>query len=84
MSVLQKEIYRMIYVLPDKSLSSLKPVIDELLTSAVLLIDPLANITEMDELDKALFLQAVKKMNAEDYISFEDALIECGVGLDEI
>jgi len=52
MSTLQKEIYQMIYVLPEKSLSSLKPLLDELLTAAVLLLDPNANVSEMDEFDK--------------------------------
>ena len=60
MSALQKEIYQMIYVLPDNSLSSLKPLLGELLTTAVLLQDPSANVTEMDELDKYLFAGSEK------------------------
>ena len=84
MSILQKEVFQMIYGLPDNSLSSLKPLLNELLTSAVLLIDPSANIEEMDEYDKSLFLQAVKKMKNAEYLSFEKALDECGVVLDEL
>ena len=84
MSVIQKEVFQMIYSLPDNSLSSLKPLLSELLTSAVLLNDPLANIAEMDEWDKSLFLQALKKMEHAEYVSFEDALVECGVVFDEL
>jgi len=84
MSILQREVFQMIYSLPDNSLSLLKPLLNELLTSAVLLADPLANVTEMDEWDKSLFLQAIKKMEYAEYIPFEDALIECGIALDEL
>ena len=84
MSVLQRDVFHMIYSLPDNSLLSLKPLLNELLTNAVLLKDPLANVTEMDEWDKSLFLQAVKKLEFTEYVSFEDALIECGVILDEL
>ena len=73
MSVLQKEVFQMIYSLPDNSLSSLKPLLNELLTSAVLLIDSSANVLEMDEYDKSLFLQAVKRMEDAEYLSFERA-----------
>jgi len=31
-----------------------------------------------------LFLQAVKKMDDGEYVSFEDALVECGVNIDEL
>jgi len=84
MSALQKEIFQIIHVLPDNSLSSIRPMLNELLTSAVLLTDPSANVAEMDELDKSLFLRSVKKVNSGDYVSFEEALAECGVSLDEI
>ena len=84
MSALQREVFQMIYSLPDNSLSSLKPLLNELLTSAVLLKDPLANIAEMDEWDKSLFLQAIKKTEYAEYVSFENALIECGVRLDDL
>ena len=84
MSVLQRDVFQMIYNLPDNSLLSLKPLLNELLTSAVLLKDPLANVAEMDEWDKSLFLQALKKAEPAEYVSFEDALIECGVVVDEL
>jgi hypothetical protein len=84
MSVLQREVFQIIYSLPENSLSSLKPLLNELLTSAVLLIDPSANIAEMDEFDKSLFLQAVRKIDNAEYVSFESALDECGVVLDGI
>ena len=84
MSAIQKEVFQMIYCLPDNSLSSLKPILNELLTNAVLLNDPLANVAKMDEWDKLLFLQALKKMKNVEYIPFEDALVECGVVLDEL
>ena len=84
MSVLQREVFQLIYSLPDNSLSSLRPLLNELLTSAVLLKDPLANVAEMDEWDKSLFLQTLKKMESAEYIPFEDALTECGVTLDEL
>jgi len=83
MSVTQREIFQIVYALPDNTLLSLKPLLNELLTNAVLTIDPTANISEMDELDKTLFLKSVGKFDTE-YVSFEDALIECGVNLDEI
>ena len=44
----------------------------------VLMKDPHANITEMDAWDKALFLKAINKTDLE-FVSFEDALTECGV-----
>jgi len=84
MSILQREVFQMIYSLPDNSLSSLKPLLNELLTSAVLLKDPLANVAEMDEWDKSLFLQTLKKTEHAEYVSFESALIECGVVLDDL
>jgi len=74
----------MMYSLPDNSLLSLKPLLNELLTSAVLLKDPRANIAEMDEWDKALFLQSIKKVEQAEYVSFEEALAECGVEFDEL
>ena len=83
MSVTQREIFQIVYALPEKTLLFLKPLLNELLTNAVLTIDPHANISDMDEWDKALFLKSVDKLDAE-YVSFEDALIECGVTLDEI
>jgi hypothetical protein len=83
MSTIQKEVFQMLYVLPEKTLLMLKPLLNDLLTNAVLSKDPHANIAEMDEWDKALFLKAFDKDNLE-YVSFEDALIECGVSLDEI
>ena len=84
MSVIQKEVFQIIYSLPDNSLSSLKPLLNELLTSAVLLNDPHANVSEMDEWDKSLFLQSIKKMKCAEYVPLEDALVECGVVLDEL
>ena len=81
-STLHREIFQIVHVLPERSLSSIKPLLNELLTAAVLLEDPSANISEMDELEKSLFLQAVKKTNGAEYVSFEDALIECGISLD--
>ena len=80
MSALQKEVFQMVYGLPDNSLSLLKPLLNELLTSAVLRKDPSANVSEMDEWDKSLFLRAINKMNGAEYVSFEDALVESGVG----
>jgi len=84
MSALQKDVFQIIYSLPDNSLLSLKPLLNELLTNAVLLKDPHANIIEMDEWDKLLFLQALKKIESAEYVSFEEALVECGVLLDEL
>jgi len=84
MSTLQREVFQMVYALPENSLSSIKPLLSELLTNAVLMVDPTANVTEMDDLDKYMFLQAVKRIDDEDYVSFEDALIECGVELNEV
>ena len=84
MSVLQKEILQIIHVLPGNSLSSTKPLLNELLTAAVLLKDSSANISEMDEWDKYLFLEAMKRIDDDDYISFEDALAECGINVDEL
>jgi hypothetical protein len=84
MSVLQKEVFQIIYSLPDNTLSSLKPLLNEMLTCAVLLKDPFANVSEMDEWDKSLFLQSIKKMEHAEYVSFENALIECGVTIDEL
>lgn len=84
MSVVQKEVFQIIYALPDNSLTSLKPLLNELLTGAVLKADPFANVSNMDEWDKTLFLQAVKKIDNDDYVSFEDALIECGVNASEL
>ena len=52
--------------------------LNDLLTNAVLMADPHANIAEMDEWDKALFLKSITKTDYE-YVSLEDALIECGV-----
>ncbi|MCL2198652.1 MAG: hypothetical protein FWB80_06995 [Defluviitaleaceae bacterium] len=83
MSALQRDVFQTIYSLPDNALLSLKPILNELLTGAVLLKDPNANIAEMDEWDKSLFLQAIKKSEYAEYISFEDALAECGVTLNE-
>ena len=83
MSTIQKEIFHMCYALPEKTLFTLKPLLNDLLTNAVLMVDPSANISEMDEWDKALFLRAINKTDSE-YVSFEDALSECGVNLDEI
>ena len=83
MSAIQKEVFHMIYALPEKTLFSLKPLLNDLLTNAVLMEDPHANIAEMDELDKTLFLKAVNKTNFE-YMSLEDVLIECGVSLDDV
>lgn len=84
MSVIQRDVFQMMYSLPDNSLLSLKPLLNELLTSAVLLKDPRANIAEMDEWDKALFLQSIKKVEQAEYVSFEEALAECGVEFDEL
>jgi len=83
-AVLQRDVFHIVYSLPINSLLSIKPLLNELLTSAVLQLDPHANILEMDEWDKTLFLQAAKKMNVGEYVSFEDALSECGVVLDEL
>ena len=82
MSTIQNEIFHMLYVLPEKTLFTLKPLLSDLLTNAVLMADPHANIAEMDELDKALFLKAISKTDFE-YVSLEDALVECGVSFDE-
>jgi hypothetical protein len=38
----------------------------------------------MDEYDKVLFLDSLKKLNDNNYVSFEDALAECGLSMDEI
>jgi len=84
MSTLQRDVFQIIYSLPDNSLLSLKPLLNELLTNAILLKDPHANIAAMDEWDKLLFLQSLKKIESAEYISFEDALIKCGVVLDEL
>ena len=83
MTSLQKEVFQMVYALPEKTLTTLKPLLNELLTNAVLIKDPNANIAEMDEWDKALFLKAMNRSDL-DYVSFEDALIECEVSMDEI
>ena len=83
MSTIQHEVFHMIHALPEKTLFTLKPLLNDLLTNAVLMKDPYVNIEEMDEWDKALFLKAINKTDLE-YVSFEDALIECGVSLDEI
>ena len=83
MSAIQKEVFHMLYALPEKTLFTLKPLLNDLLTNAVLMADPHANIEEMDEWDKTLFLKAIAKTDFE-YVSLEDALIECGVNLDEI
>ena len=84
MSVLHREVLQMVYALPEKTLTSLKPLLSELLTHAVLTKDPHANITAMDELDMALFLRAVDSRSKSDAVSFDEALFECGVTLDEI
>ena len=84
MSALQREVFNMIYGLPDNTLSLLKPLLSELMTSAVLSKDPSANVAQMDEWDKVLFLQAINKMENAEYVSFEDALTECGVVLGEV
>ena len=84
MSVLQKEVFHMIYNLPDHSLFSLKPLLNELLTNAVLLKDPHANVAEMDEWDKSLFLQALRKLEYAEYVSIENALSEFGIVLDNV
>ena len=84
MSALQKEVFHIIHALPDNSLLSIRPLLNELLTSAVLLEDPHANISKMDEWDKSLFLQSVKKLNDADFVSFDEALAECGVSLDAL
>jgi hypothetical protein len=84
MSVLQKDLFHMIYSLPENALLSLKPLINELLTGAVLLKDPQANVSEMDEWDKSLFLQSIKKLEHAEFVPFETALAECGVALDEL
>jgi len=81
---MQREIFEMVYALPERTLQSLKPLLSELLTNAVLSEDPSANIAAMDEWDKLLFLKAVSKRDDSEYISFEDALAECGVNPDEI
>jgi len=84
MSVLQKEVFQMIYSLPDNSLFSLKPLLNELLTCAVLLKDPNANVAEMDEWDKSLFLQAVNKMEYAEYVPLESVLAEHGIELQNV
>ena len=84
MSTLQREVFQMVYALPENSLSSINPLLSELLTNAVLMTDSTANVAEMDDLDKYLFLKTVKRINDDDYVSFEDALIECGVELNEV
>jgi hypothetical protein len=83
-SILQKELFHMLYSLPENSLLSLKPLLNELLTGAVLLNDPQANISEMDEWDKSLFLQTLRKLEHDEFVPFETALVECGVTLDEL
>jgi len=43
-----------------------------------------ANITEMDELDKIMFIKAINKINNPDAISFEEALKASGVDFGDI
>ncbi|MCL2213330.1 MAG: hypothetical protein FWB93_05830 [Oscillospiraceae bacterium] len=84
MSTLQKEVFQMIFSLPEKSLKSLKPLLDELLSNAVLSADPTANVSQMDEYDKILFLRNINGTENAEYVSFEEALAECGVARSEL
>lgn len=84
MSVLQRQMFDMLLALPEKSLINLKPLLDELLTAVVLTRDPQANISEMDENDKVMFLKTIEKQDDGEYITFEQALEEAGFKPDEI
>jgi len=74
----------MVYALPESTLSFLKPLLSELLTKSVLMVEPSANITDMDDLDKVLFLNAINRQANEEYVSFEDALAASRVGFNEL
>lgn len=84
MSALQRQMFDMLFALPEKSLIYLKPLLDELLTAVVLTRDPQANVSEMDEDDKVMFLKAIEKQDDGEYITFDQALKEAGFKSDEI
>jgi len=74
----------MVYALPESTLAFLKPLLGELLAKSVLTIDPSANVNDMDDVEKILFLRAFNKKDTGEYVSFEDALAACGVDASEI
>ena len=80
MSELQKEILSMIIILDNDSLLSMKPLLEKLLDSEILKLDPNANLSEMDVYDKISVLKATRILEDDSTtISYEDALKELGV-----
>ena len=80
MSELQKEILSMIIILNNDSLLSMKPLLEQLLNTEILKLDPNANISQMDVYDKIAVLKATRILNDNTpTISYEDALNELEV-----
>lgn len=75
MSDLQKEILNMVIIFNDDTLLSIKPLLEKLLDTELLKLDPNANIKEMDIYDKIDTLKAVNSLKDNSpTISYQDAL----------
>lgn len=75
MSDLQKEILNMVIIFNDDTLLSIKPLLEKLLDTELLKLDPNANIKEMDIYDKIDTLKAVNLLKDKSpTISYTDAL----------
>ena len=80
MSDLQKEILNMVIIFNDDTLLSIKPLLEKLLDTELLKLDPNANIKEMDIYDKIDTLKAVNLLKDKSpTISYKDALKELGL-----
>ena len=84
MSELQKEILNMIIIFDNNTLLSVKPILEKLLDEEILRIDSNAKINEMDINDKIDTLKAVKELNTDTTISYEEALKLLNIGSDEV
>ena len=84
MSELQKEILNMIIIFDNHTLLSVKPILEKLLDEEILRIDSNANISEMDIYDKIDTLKAIKSLNNDTTISYNEALKFLNLGGDEI
>ena len=84
MSELQKEILNMIIIFDNNTLLSVKPILEKLLDEEILRIDSNAKINEMDINDKIDTLKAVKELNTDTTISYEEALKLLNIGGDEV
>lgn len=80
MSDLQKEILNMVIIFNDDTLLSIKPLLEKLLDTELLKLDPNADIKEMDIYDKIDTLKSVNSLKDKSpTISYKDALKELGL-----